>query len=65
MGFNSFNEGFSNFCFFKYTSNFEILRTNANPSCNIRGKPFFFHVSVGFGQATDSCSILCYFLTGH
>ena len=42
MGFNWFNEGFSNFCFFKYRSNFEILRTNVNPSCNIRGQPFFF-----------------------
>ena len=42
MGFNSFNEGFSNFCFFKCRSKFEILETNVNPSCNIRGQPFFF-----------------------
>ena len=73
MGFNSFNDGFSSFCFFKYRSKFEILKTNKNPSCNIRGKPFFFSrkrilrsgLGVGFGQATNSYSILCYFLTGH
>ena len=42
MGFNLFNEGFSSFCFFKYRSKFEILKTNVNPSRNIRGQLFFF-----------------------
>ena len=72
MRFNLFNEGLNSFCFFKYRSKFKILKINVNPSCNIREKPFFSRkrilrsgLCVGFGQATNSYSILCHFLTGH